>query len=475
MLISITKNKRVLNDLFYAFSAQGISLLLSITMSLLVPKLLNIEQFGYWQLFLFYAGYVGFFHFGLNDGIYLRYGGIEYNQLNRPLLGAQFWLSFLVQLMIALAIILYSWYSAVNGNREFIIICTGIFLFTSNLNNYIGWIFQASNLVRKYSLSVIIQRFSFLISVFILLLFRNNDYHAYILLFLFSSIASLIYSVAIGHRIVFVKLIAFKTTISEFFANMSVGIKLTVSNIASMLILGVGQFVVDRVWGIETFGKYSLSISLTMFFLLFISQVSMVLFPALRQASSQTQRQVYMFSRDFLSIFLSSIFLFYVPLNYLVGLWLPQYQESLRYLILFLPLAAFDGKMQVLTITYLKVFRKEKQLLLINVASLLISTILCLIGAYMLHKVEAVIIAMVVSVAVRGFIAEYYVAKLMQATITKYWIVESVLVIVFVLTTWFLDPLIGFTSYLGIYLVYLFLHKETVEKTFVQFKTIINL
>ena len=69
--------KIAITNLKTALLAQFISLAVNVIMSLLVPKQLNIKEFAYWQLFLFYANYVGFFLFGLNDGIYLRLGGMD--------------------------------------------------------------------------------------------------------------------------------------------------------------------------------------------------------------------------------------------------------------------------------------------------------------------------------------------------------------------------------------------------------------
>ena len=45
-----------------AFAAQGISMLVSAAMTLLAPKVMGVESYGYWQLFVFYVGYSGFFH-----------------------------------------------------------------------------------------------------------------------------------------------------------------------------------------------------------------------------------------------------------------------------------------------------------------------------------------------------------------------------------------------------------------------------
>lgn len=57
-----------------AFAAQFISLSVSVVMSLLVPKIVGVADYGYWQLFMFYTTYSGFFHLGLNDGVYLING-----------------------------------------------------------------------------------------------------------------------------------------------------------------------------------------------------------------------------------------------------------------------------------------------------------------------------------------------------------------------------------------------------------------
>ena len=50
-----------------------------------MSKLIGVEKYGYWQLYLFYTSYVGFFQLGWNDGIYLRYGGEDYNNLDKGL------------------------------------------------------------------------------------------------------------------------------------------------------------------------------------------------------------------------------------------------------------------------------------------------------------------------------------------------------------------------------------------------------
>ena len=134
--------KKFKNNIFFAFGAQTVSMLMSIMMSLFVPKLLNVTNFGYWQLFIFYYGYVGFFHFGLNDGVYLKYGGVEYNKLDKDLIGSQFKMGAFFQSIFALLIMLFAFFFIKDNNRQFVLYATAIVLVINNVALYLGYVFQ---------------------------------------------------------------------------------------------------------------------------------------------------------------------------------------------------------------------------------------------------------------------------------------------------------------------------------------------
>jgi O-antigen/teichoic acid export membrane protein len=246
------------------------------------------------------------------------------------------------------------------------------------------------------------------------------------------------------------------------------------SNIASLLILGIGRFIVDRIWGVAAFGKFSFSLSLTNFFLLFISQVSMVLFPTLRRTSGEQQKVFYNVSRNILDILLAGIFLFYVPITYLLELWLPQYSESIKYLILLLPLCTFDGKMQMLCTTYLKVMNKERTLLKINVLSMIISLVLSLMGGYVFKNINLIIIFMVVTIAIRSVVAEVYLSKLMDMVVIKSIVYEMSLAVIFVASTWFLRSSTSFVIYFVVYSIYIFTKRKDINEIRKSISGLIN-
>lgn len=458
------KAKAFIHNLIFAFAAQTLSLLLSLIMSLLVPKMLGVQEFGYWQLFLFYASYAGFFYLGLIDGIYLRHGGEQYKRLNFSLLGAQFRLSYLGLLLFSLCIGAYAVLLEHDPRRRFVLLATAVYLLVFDPTGFLGYVFQATNHTKKYSVSVMIDKAVFILLIIGLLALKAKQFEIYIILYLLSKVFALLYCMIVGRKIIFARPMTPAPVLAEMGINIKVGISLMLSNIADMLILGSGRFIVDHRWGIAAFGKFSFALSLTNFFLLFLSQVSMVLFPALRGTSGENLKKYYALLRDGLGLVLSAVFLLYLPIRYILGLWLPQYRESLMYLSLLMPLCIFEGKMDMLCTTYMKVLRKERMLLLINAVSFGVSILLGLIGAYLLGNIDAIILSMVLAIALRSVISELYVAKLMRHTgIVKSLGLECALALLFVMLTWFAGTMTAFFIYLAAYLAYLYLLRANVR------------
>ena len=99
---------KVLKDIALAFLSQGISTLSSIVLSLVLPKLLGVREYGYWQLLIFYMSYAGFMHFGLNDGLYLEKGGQTRRKIDKKSVNSQFMVSLLFQGIIAIGVFIFA-------------------------------------------------------------------------------------------------------------------------------------------------------------------------------------------------------------------------------------------------------------------------------------------------------------------------------------------------------------------------------
>lgn len=453
-------------NIIYAFGAQFASLFLSVAMTLLIPKALGVEKYAYWQLYLFYISYTGFAHFGICDGVYLRIGGQDYGRIDRPLLKSQLVLLSGMQSVLAVLIVLSTLAFSTEPDRVVVLAATSVYMVLFNVSGYLGFIFQATNNTQVYSKSVLIDKLTFLVAVLFLLFVGVERYLEFILFHLFCKAVSAGYLFWKARDIVASGLADARETVHQAWINATVGIKLLIANIASQLILGCGRLVIDGIWGIEAFGKLSFSLSLANFFLQFISQVSMVLFPALRRVSKEQQRELYMIMRNALSLVMPCAYLFYLPAKLFIEFWLPNYAQSIQYLALLLPICVFDAKMQMLCNTYMKVMREEKYLLRINLLSVCVSAALCLLSGLGLHSINMIAISMAVAVAFRSILAEVNLARKFSYNTTKQLFFETGLTVLFVTMNILLEPIYAFVVYLVAYIVYIILRRKDAKHLF---------
>ncbi|OYO84890.1 hypothetical protein CG709_14740, partial [Lachnotalea glycerini] len=166
--------------------------------------------------------------------------------------------------------------------------------------------------------------------------------------------------------------------------------------------------------------------------------------------------EIYQIARIILSHLFTGNLLLYFPIVNILQIWLPEYQKSFKYLILTLIICIFDGKMQMLFSTYMKVFRKEKVLLAINVVSLIFSAILSFVSAYIFRDFTMVVFGMALSIAIRSIISEIYLGNMLNQKFFKLLFTESFLSAFFVLSFWLYGGTKSFVFYFVLYLLSLY-------------------
>jgi O-antigen/teichoic acid export membrane protein len=443
--------RSLISNASVAFLAQGVSMVLSIVTSLLVPKVLGVEQYGYWQLFIFYTSYVGFFHLGLNDGMYLVHGGTTRDRMDKRPINSQFWFGMAFQTVFAAVIVAVALAGGFGPERTFVIVWTAIFLLLTNSASYLGYLFQAMNETKLFSYSTIIERAVFLVPLVALIAGRVTTFEPYVYAYAVSTTCKLVFCLWHARDFLSSGLEALPVAARQAVASIRIGIKLMLANIASQLTLGVARFVIDAVWGIATFGELSFSLSMVNFFLAFVTQASMVLFPALRQSEEGEVARFYRNARDIMGLFFPAIYVLYFPMVWLLSMWLPQYANSFVFFAFLLPICVFDSKMNITCTTYFKVAREEATLLRINVATTLVSAAFTLLGAYVLGSVYVVIGGVVVAIIGRSVYSERRITSELGVPANRIAIGELAVTVAFMLLVVLAPTPVAVTGYLLAY------------------------
>lgn len=407
--------RRLAGDAMAAFASQGLALALSAVTALVVPKVLGVEQYGLWQLFLFYAGYVGLFHFGLNDGMYLLVGGTPRSHVDASSLSSQFRLGMAVQTLIAAAIALVAAFVGVDADRAFVLTSTALFLVVNNASLYWGLLFQAVGETRRYSAFVAVGKTAFLVPLLVLVAMRTVDFRAYVVAYLLAQIVGLGYCLFNARDLLVAPALPLAQAAREALASIGVGIKLMVASLSGLLVLGLARFAIDGVWGVESFAEASFALSIASLVQVFSSQMGMVLFPALRRVDDDARRRSFGIARMGLDLALPIVYVLYVPLAAVLGWWLPAFAQGLGYLALLLPLVVFNAKTDILGTTMFKVQRDEKRLLALNLATLAVSGAGVALGAFILRSIDAVLLSVTIASVARALVAEGMVARGLDA------------------------------------------------------------
>ncbi len=449
----------------YTLSSNLLSLVISTLVVLIIPKLIGVEEYGYWQLYIFYTSYIGFLHFGWNDGIYLRYGGKEYDSLDKKMFFSQYYMLFTVQLLIGVLISIYALLFVQGENRVFIVQMTSIALVIVNSRYMLLFLLQATNRIRIYAKITMLDRILYVGLIILLLAFGIRNFKLMIIADLLGKGVSLLVAMYACKDIVFRNISQFTFTIKEAYLNLSVGIKLMLSNIAGKFIVGFVKLGIERSWDIATFGKVSLTLSISNLVMLFINAVGVIMYPILRRTNESKLPNIYMTMRDVLMIILLGVLIIYYPLKSILSGWLPEYAESLNYMAILFPIVIYEGKMSLLINTYLKTLRKEKTILFINVITVSMSALFTLVTTVLLRNLDFAIISIVILLALRSVISEMILSKIINISVLKDIVIELGMTTIFILTAWKLDSFITVLIYGLFYGVYLFIKRTDIKNS----------
>lgn len=454
---------QVAKNITYSFAANIVSLGVSVLMVMFVPKLLPVEEYGKWQLFLFYFSYLGFLHFGWEDGIYLRYAGKSFSDLSPRVFSGQFLGIVILQLILAGLAFLFSLVFITDTIKQTVLICAVSLAVFVNFNTGCNFIMQITNRIKEYAHLILSERVFLLCLVFSFLILGLNQFRY----LYFAKVGSLAVVSAISfymcRQLWTTRIGSFREIFYEARLNLEVGIKLMFANIASMLIIGIVRYGISIGWDISTFGKVSLTLGVSNFLMVFINSVSVVFFPILKHMDRQRLPEIYQQIRTILSCVLFFMLIFYYPIREILAWWLPKYADSLVYMSILFPVCVFESKMGLLINTYLKSMRQEVLMLKINIISVMVSAIVTWFTVAIFHNLDVAIFSVVFLYAFRCLLAEFWIGKLLHLQLYQKMAIDCAMCAVFILSGWYFDNVFCMAIYGAFFILYAGLHYKELK------------
>lgn len=403
-------SKKTIGSILKVAAGNLFKLAAGILVGFLLPKIIGVTDYGYYKTFTLYASYVGLFHFGFADGIYLKYGGKNYDELDKE--SFRFYTLFLMGLEFSLSLVGATIaFLTLSGDLKFIFVCLAVYLLSANAINYYQIISQITGRFQELSRRMAIQSMFTAFSVVVLwLLHRFSDcaisYQIYTVIYvgIFALLAvwyTFTYrDITFGRRK--------RGTKEEIFEFVRLGFPLMVANLCSMLILDLDRQFVRVLFDTDTYAVYAFAYNMLGMIMTAMTAISTVLYPTLKKTDEETLKNNYGMLTKAVLILVFACLSVYFPLCQFVRWFLPNYVGSLPIFRIILPGLAASSAVTIVMHNYYKALGKEMNFFLKSILILILSA-LANYAAYSVFKTtEAISIASVFVLVVWYLLMESY-------------------------------------------------------------------
>lgn len=308
--------------------ANILNMFISILTNLILPKNLSVETYAAIKTYHLYLTYVGILHLGFTDGIYLKYGGKNFEQIDWSKIHTSAYSFRIFQMIIVvigafLAILLH----------EPILIIVSIMVLPTNMMGFYKYLYQACGEYHLYSKVVNgVSIATFIVNILLVLIIKTDNYNLYLGGYLFVNIliwSLMEYSFQNRYKKIEVPFIDF--SLSELVRNMKDGIFLTLGNFASTLTTSMDRWFVKFLIGTVGFAQYSFAVSMENFLNTAITPVSITLYNTLCADKSYKSVKRY---REFVVLFATMIVASAFLVKFIVTVYLKKYCDSINVIFL---------------------------------------------------------------------------------------------------------------------------------------------
>ena len=368
----------------------------------LIPRLVSVEDFGYWRLFLLYASYTGFLHLGFADGALLRWAGQSLEALRpelRPSLKFLFWQQ--VTLLVSGSAI--TWW-LLHSNARFVGMAVLTYALVYNVNALLQYSLQARRRFLPVAAVTAGPTGIFLILTFLWSLHAIPSFRILIVLYVVAATCGLCFLWTQARP---------QTTSDERSARkigmqyIAMGWPIVLANTTYGLIQSSDRLVVSATLPIHQFALYSFAVSTMFVPLTAIPAVSQVFFPHLAAVREESRAKAYSLTTWLIVIAWSLLLPYYFVLATFVHRFLPKYQASLPIAGILLFGVVFLAGITILQSTFFKLCGLQRCFLLYATAAAVLSFAAVFLAAVRFRSLIAIAVAQVIAVALWWLLNEW--------------------------------------------------------------------
>jgi O-antigen/teichoic acid export membrane protein len=373
----------------------------------LIPRLISVEDYGYFRLFVLYASYAGFLHLGFADGALLRWVGKPLDEFRPEILPT---IKFLIcqQLVLLVPACAVVWF-VLPSRLRFIGLAVLAFALIMNLATLLQYTFQGARLFKPVAIATAAPTGVFVAMVFLLHLRTAQSFRELIVLYTAGYAGMLAYLWA---RLRPARNASNYSPWSMGKAYIALGWPILLSNGGFVLVQSADRLVVSSTLRIYDFAQYSLAASTMFVPVMMIVAVFQVLFSHVAAIEQGGRAKVYAHTSKFLLLAWSLLLPYYFVLEMFIRQFLPKYVAALPVARIMLMGVIFLAGIQILHMSFSFLEGRQRQFLKLTIVAIGVSFSLDMVLARSTHSLVTVAIGQVGALAFWWMMNEWNLRKM---------------------------------------------------------------
>lgn len=263
------------------FSANFLEVISRIIISFIIPIILSITEYSNLKTYMLYISYITVFTLGFEEGMYIKYGGKEFNEINLETFKYEHRLYILLQIVFSTIVFLLGAFS-----ENLILILMAITIVPYNIVVFFKANYKALGEFKIYTKIVYLQTILDLILNILLVFFiKSSSYIMFCLAIIVINLAGAFYVEGNFYK----KLKGIKCVYNKKIKNnFKVGFVILIANLSIMIFYGLDRWFIKIFFTEYDFAYYSFAISMLNLINILINSISVIFYNYIAKDENKT-------------------------------------------------------------------------------------------------------------------------------------------------------------------------------------------
>lgn len=440
---------KLLKNIFRVAVSNIVGFGTSFIINFFLPIILTVAAYGHYKQYVLYISFTYLFNLGFNDGIYIKYGGLEEGEVDQTLVKQEHQFVIIFQLII-LALMLG--YALLTHN-----LLIGLFALATCLDSINGFhqnYLQATGQFKTFTRGTISRSIFYIILLFIAVFVQKNTNYVY---YIGLNLAAYLF-LTIYFECHFLKKkgltwpIAWKSHLHLF----RVGIFILLANMSLTFVGNIGNWIVNWWYHIEEFAYYNFQNTILNVILLVVNAVGMVFYNLLSKRRDEKLLRVIKQACFLLGVGSGLAFFIF---RFIINLWISKYNPSIHLLSITFISIPYVMLSRILIANLYRSTVPERRYFRDSACYVGFSFVFVVALQYLMHN-----ILMVAAATTLCYVAWFIFSSRIKFPVLKSDRKEMILLVthavIFIVTANFLPDIIGTLLYLAYLAVILYCYRD---------------